>query len=65
MLLCKVTSRYIVAAAGKKKESTANQLLEINYTIISNVYQEEDVRFNFCDISKAFDKVYYRYFYIS
>lgn len=65
MLFCKVTSRSIVAGAGKKKDFTVNQLLEIYNTIISNVDQEKDVRFKFCDISKAFDKVYYIYFYIS
>lgn len=39
------------------RDSTVNQLLEIYNTIISNLDQGKDVRFIFCDISKAFDKV--------
>ena len=41
-------------------DSTVNQLFEIYYIIISNLDQGKDVRFIFCDISKAFDKVWHR-----
>ena len=38
-------------------DSTVNQLLHIYHTIISNLDVGKDVRFVFCDISKAFDRV--------
>ena len=41
-------------------DSTVNQLLEIYNTIISNLDKGKDVRFIFCDISKAFDKVWHK-----
>jgi hypothetical protein len=37
-------------------DSTVNQLLHIYHTIISNQDVGKDVRFVFCDISKAFDR---------
>ena len=40
-------------------DSTTNQLIEIYNTIISNLDKGKDVRFIFCDISKAFDKVWH------
>ena len=40
-------------------DSTVNQLAEIYNTIISNLDQGKDIRFIFCDISKAFDKVWH------
>jgi hypothetical protein len=37
-------------------DSTVNQLIEIYHNIISNMDRGRDVRFSFCDVSKAFDK---------
>ena len=39
-------------------DSTVNQLIEIYHNIISNMDRGRDVRFVFCDVSKAFDKVW-------
>ena len=41
-------------------DSTVNQLIEIYHNIISNMDRERDVRFVFCDVSKAFDKVWHK-----
>ena len=38
-------------------DSTVNQLVYIYNTIISNLDIGKDIRFIFCDISKAFDRV--------
>ncbi len=40
------------------RASTVNQLLDIYNTIVSNLDVGKDVRFIFCDISKAFDRVW-------
>ena len=40
-------------------DGTINQLIDIYNTIISCLDQGKDVRFIFCDISKAFDKVWH------
>lgn len=40
-------------------DSTVNQLVEIYNTIISSLDKGIDIRFIFCDISKAFDKVWH------
>ena len=41
-------------------DSTVNQLIEIYHNIISNMDRGRDVRFSFCDVSKAFDKVWHK-----
>ena len=41
------------------KDSTINQLLIIYNTIIKNLYFGKDVRFTFCYIFKAFDRVWH------
>ena len=41
------------------KDSTVNQLVYIYNTIISNLDIDKDIRFIFCDISKAFDRVWH------
>jgi hypothetical protein len=41
------------------KDSTVNQLVYIYNTIISNLDLGKDIRFIFCDISKAFDRVWH------
>ena len=41
------------------KDSTVNQLADIFNTISSNLDQGKDLRFVFCDISKAFDRVWH------
>lgn len=46
-------------------DSTVNQLVEIYNTIIYNLDKGKDVRFIFCDISKAFDKVRHKAFCLS
>ena len=42
------------------KDSTVYQLLNIYNTILSNLDIGKDVRFLFCDVSKAFDRVWHR-----
>ena len=42
------------------RDCTVNQLVEIYNIVISNLDQGKDVRFVFCDISKAFDKVWHK-----
>ncbi len=42
------------------KDSTVYQLLNIYNTILSNLDEGRDVRFVFCDISKAFDRVWHK-----
>ena len=44
----------------RPKDSTVNQLLEIYQTIIENLDKGKDIKFIFCDVSKAFDKVWHR-----
>ena len=41
-------------------DSTVNQLVDIYNTIISSLEKGKDVRFIFCDISKAFEKVWHK-----
>ena len=41
-------------------DSTVNQLVDIYDTIISSLEKGKDVRFIFCDISKAFEKVWHK-----
>lgn len=41
-------------------DSTINQLTEIYNIIISNLDKGKDIMFIFCDISKAFDKVWHK-----
>ena len=41
------------------RDSTVNQLADIFNTISSNLDQGNDLRFVFCDISKAFDRVWH------
>ena len=43
----------------RPKDSTVNQLLEIYHVIIENLDKSKDIKFVFCDISKAFDKVWH------
>ena len=43
----------------RPKDSTVNQLLEIYHTIIENLDKGKEIKFIFCDISKAFDKVWH------
>ena len=40
-------------------DSTVNQLVEIYNTVILNMDKGKDIRFVFCYISKAFDKVWH------
>ena len=44
----------------RPKDSTVNQLLEIYHTIIENLDKNKDIKFIFCDVSKAFDKVWHK-----
>lgn len=44
----------------RTKDSTINQLLVIYNAIIKNLDIGKDVRFIFCDISKAFDRVWHQ-----
>ena len=44
----------------RPKDSTVNQLLEIYHIIISNMDKGKEIKFIFCDVSKAFDKVWHR-----
>lgn len=44
----------------RPRDSTVNQLLEIYNIIIENLDKGKNVRFIFCDVSKAFDKVWHR-----
>lgn len=43
----------------KNGDSTTNQLAKIYNTIIYNLDKGKDIRFIFCDISKAFDRVWH------
>ena len=40
-------------------DSTVNKLVEIYNTIILNMDKGKDIRFVFCDVSKAFDRVWH------
>ena len=44
----------------RSRDSTVNQLLEIYHQIIENLDKGKEIKFIFCDISKAFDKVWHR-----
>ena len=44
----------------RPKESTTNQLLEIYHIILETLCKGKDIKFIFCDVSKAFDKVWHR-----
>ena len=75
-VLCKVMEKIIVKhlhnyllkhhiiskhqSGFQPKDSTVNQLLAIYHTIISNLDRGNDIRFIFCDVSKAFDRVWHR-----
>ena len=50
---------YKYQSGFQSGDSTTNQLVEIYNTIISNLDKGRDVRFVFCDISKAFDRVWH------
>ena len=43
----------------RPKDSTVNQLLEIYHKIIESLDKQKEIKFIFCDISKAFDKVWH------
>jgi hypothetical protein len=74
-VLCKVLERIIVKhlynyvldhdiifkyqSGFQPNDSTTNQLIEICNTVISSMDKGNDVRFIFCDISKAFDRVWH------
>ena len=47
-------------SGSQPNDSTVNQLIEIYHNIISNMERGRDVRFVFCDVSKAFDKVWHK-----
>jgi hypothetical protein len=47
-------------SAFQPNDSTVNQLIEIYHNIISNMDRGRDVRYFFCDVSKAFDKVWHK-----
>lgn len=44
----------------RNKDSTINQLLLIYDEIVKNLDKGKDVRFIFCDVSKAFDRVWHK-----
>ena len=44
----------------RPNDSTTNQLLEMYYIILENLDKRKDIKFIFCDVSKAFDKVWHR-----
>ena len=44
----------------RPNDSTTNQLLEIYHIILENLDKGKDIKFIFCDVSKAFDKVWHR-----
>lgn len=50
---------YKYQSGLKPGDSTANHLVDIFNTIISSLDKGKDIRFIFCDISKAFDKVWH------
>ena len=43
----------------RPKYSTVNQLLEIYHTIVENLDKGKEIKFIFCDISKAVDTVWH------
>ena len=43
----------------RPNDSTTNQLLEIYHIILENLDKGKDIKFIFCDVSKAFDKVWH------
>lgn len=44
----------------KPNDSTVNQLLEIYHIMLENMDKGKELKFIFCDVSKAFDKVWHR-----
>ena len=44
----------------RPKDSTTNQLLEIYHIVLENLDKWKDIKFIFCDVSKAFDKIWHR-----
>lgn len=50
---------YKYQSGFQSGDSTTNQLVEIYNTIVSNLDKGKDIRFIFCDISKAFDRVWH------
>ena len=57
LLKCKMLSEH--QSGFQPRDSTVNQLTDIFNTISSNLDKGKDLRFVFCDISKAFDPVWY------
>ena len=53
----KILAKY--QSGFRPKDSTVNQLLEIYHTIIETLDNQKDIKFIFCDVSKAFDKVWH------
>ncbi|MCG8048538.1 MAG: reverse transcriptase domain-containing protein [Candidatus Thiodiazotropha endolucinida] len=43
----------------RPNDSTVNQLLEIYHTILESLDKGKEIKFIFCDVSKAFDKVWH------
>lgn len=54
----KLFSKY--QAAYMPNSSTTDQLLELYHLILNALEKKKSVRFVFCDISKAFDKVWHK-----
>ena len=50
---------YTYQSGFQPNDSTVNQLVEIYNTIILNMDKGKDIRFVFCDISEAFDRVWH------
>ena len=44
----------------RPNDSITNQLLEIYHIILENLDNGKDIKFIFCDVNKAFDKVWHR-----
>ncbi|MCG8045232.1 MAG: reverse transcriptase domain-containing protein [Candidatus Thiodiazotropha endolucinida] len=53
-----ILTRY--QSGFRPKDSTVTQLLEIYHIIIDNLDKGRDLKFVFCDVSKAFDKVWHQ-----
>lgn len=52
-----ILTRY--QSGFRPRDSTVNQLLEIYHIIIENLDKGKNIKFIFCDVSKAFDKVWH------
>ena len=44
----------------QRRDSTVYQLINIYHNIIENMDRGKDVRFVFCNVSKAFDRVWHK-----